>query len=160
MATSPLPRRRPRGGRNCYVTPAFSGVPKRGDKIRISYLTLPCRGPKGGQKGYVTPAFSGVPKRGDKVRRGYLTHALSEAHRRANCYVTPAFSRVPTLGDKITSGYITHAFSRPDIPKPIGLKGPNSRGPQKHWMCRPQRMSFGKICHEWCACVRKHPSTL
>ena len=45
MATSPLPSREPKRGRKCYVTPAFSGVPNKGDKIR---------------SGYLTPAFSGV----------------------------------------------------------------------------------------------------
>ena len=32
MATSPLPSRGPKGGRKCYVTPTFSGVPKHGFK--------------------------------------------------------------------------------------------------------------------------------
>ena len=34
MATSPLSSRGPTSGRNCYVTPAFSGVPNKGDKIK------------------------------------------------------------------------------------------------------------------------------
>ena len=34
MATSPLPSRGPTNGRKCYVTPAFSGVPSKGDKIK------------------------------------------------------------------------------------------------------------------------------
>ena len=46
MATSPLPSQGPTSGWNCYVTPAFSGVPGKGDKIR---------------SGYITPAFLGVP---------------------------------------------------------------------------------------------------
>ena len=40
VATSPLPSEGPTGGRKCYITPAFSGVPKRGDKIKSGYLTL------------------------------------------------------------------------------------------------------------------------
>ena len=32
MAASPLPSRGPKKGRNCYVTPEFSGVPKKGFK--------------------------------------------------------------------------------------------------------------------------------
>ena len=40
VATSPLPSREPKGGRNCYLTPAFSGVPRKGDKIRSGHL--PC----------------------------------------------------------------------------------------------------------------------
>ena len=55
MATSPLPSRGPKRGRNCYVTPAFSGVPnaKRWEKIRSGYLTL---------------AFSGAQKRAELLR--------------------------------------------------------------------------------------------
>ena len=45
-----LPSRGATSGRKCYVTPAFSGVPKQGDKIR---------------SGCLTPAFSG-----DKIRNG------------------------------------------------------------------------------------------
>ena len=40
LATSSLPSRGPTSGQKCYVTPTFSGVPKRGDKIRIGSLTL------------------------------------------------------------------------------------------------------------------------
>ena len=90
LAPSPLPSRGPKRGQACYVTPAFSGVPKRGDKIRIGCLTpafsgaetpsaggelevvpspLPSRGPKRGRNCYATPAFSGVPKEGNKHGR-------------------------------------------------------------------------------------------
>ena len=50
MTTPTLPLRGPKRRRNCYITPAFSGIPnaKRGDKIR---------------SGYLTPAFSGAQKR-------------------------------------------------------------------------------------------------
>ena len=34
MATSPLPSRGAKRGQKCYVTPAFSGVPSKGDKIK------------------------------------------------------------------------------------------------------------------------------
>ena len=42
LPASPRPSQRPKRGRNCYVTHAFSGVPnaKRGEKIRIGYLPL------------------------------------------------------------------------------------------------------------------------
>ena len=41
LATSPLPTRRPRRERKCYVTLAFSGIPnaKRWDITRTGYLT-------------------------------------------------------------------------------------------------------------------------
>ena len=44
MATSPLPSWRPTNGRNCCVTPAFSRVPKQGNKIRSGCLTTPFSG--------------------------------------------------------------------------------------------------------------------
>ena len=53
MATTPLPSRGPRRGRNYYVTCASSGVPNRGDKIR---------------SGYLTPAFSGAHKKAELLR--------------------------------------------------------------------------------------------
>ena len=34
VAASPLPSRGPKRGRKCYATPAFSGVPKQGDKVK------------------------------------------------------------------------------------------------------------------------------
>ena len=40
LATSPMPCRWPTNRPNYYVTPAFSGVPSKGDKIRIGYLIL------------------------------------------------------------------------------------------------------------------------
>ena len=52
MAASPLPSRGPKGGQNCYVTPAFSGVlnTKRGEEIR---------------SGCLTPAFSEAQRRAE-----------------------------------------------------------------------------------------------
>ena len=51
LAASPLPSRGPTSGRKCYVTPAFSGIPKQGDQNQ-NWLPPPCLlgGPqKGGQ---------------------------------------------------------------------------------------------------------------
>ena len=39
MATSPLSSRGPTNERNCYVTPVFSGVSGKEDKIGIGNLT-------------------------------------------------------------------------------------------------------------------------
>ena len=38
-ATSLLPSRGAKSGRNCYITLAFLGVPNKGDKIRSGYIT-------------------------------------------------------------------------------------------------------------------------
>ena len=45
VATSPLPSRGPASGRKCYVTPAFSGVPSKGDKIFGRLRRHPIYGP-------------------------------------------------------------------------------------------------------------------
>ena len=80
MATSPLPCWGPKRGRDCYVTPAFSGIPntKQGEKIRSGYLTPAFPGAKTGRECSVTPTFSGVltAKHEEKIRSGYLTPAF------------------------------------------------------------------------------------
>ena len=79
-------QRWPTSGQNCYITPAFSGVSKQGDKVKgakwAKVIHHPCvlggpqtrgqrqRWPIGGQNCYITPAFSGVSKQGDKVKGG------------------------------------------------------------------------------------------
>ena len=52
--------------RKCYITPAFSGVPKqKRTKSKLAASPLPSRGPKRARKCYITAAFSEVPyKRG------------------------------------------------------------------------------------------------
>ena len=40
VATSPLAAQWPTSGRNCYVTPAFSGVPGKGDKIKSGCIGI------------------------------------------------------------------------------------------------------------------------
>ena len=52
-AASPLPSRGPKKGGKCYVNPAFSRVPKKGDKIT---------------SGYLTPRFSGAHKWAEVLR--------------------------------------------------------------------------------------------
>ena len=62
MAPSHLPSWGPTSGRKCYVTPAYSGIPKtKGDKIKNGYHTMRSQEPKKGRKRYVTLAFWGVP---------------------------------------------------------------------------------------------------
>ena len=86
---SPLPSRRPTMGTNCYITPTFSGVPNRGDKIRSGYLTLAFSGPTRGRNCYITPAFPALRHKGEKIRSGYFTHASSRAPKRAELLRTP-----------------------------------------------------------------------
>ena len=84
----------PKRGRDCGVTPAFSGIPntKRGEKIRSGYLTPAfLGGPKRGRDRYVTPAFSGIPntKHGEKIRSGYLTPAFLGSQKGAGLLCNP-----------------------------------------------------------------------
>ena len=64
-----MPSRGPAIGQNCYVIPALSGVPSKGDKIRIGHLTP---GPTSGWNCYVAPAFLGVRSKGDKIKTGCI----------------------------------------------------------------------------------------
>ena len=101
----------PTKGRQCYITPTFSGVPKQGDKVK---------GPPSGQKCYTTPVFPGVTIQGDKVKDGpyvrkwanVLHHPSvlgfpqkrGESQRRPtsgrNCYITPSSRGSPNKGTK------------------------------------------------------------
>ena len=63
-------------GRKCYLTPAFSGVPIKGDKIKGGYLTRAFSGAHQWVECYITPALSRVPIKGEKIRSGFLNHAL------------------------------------------------------------------------------------
>ena len=70
----------PTSGRKCYITPAFSGVPKEmGTKSELA-------GPTSRQKCYITPAFSGVPNKGDKIKVGPQVggNATSPLHSRGS----------------------------------------------------------------------------
>ena len=48
MAAKPLPSQGPKRRRKCYITRAFSGVPKQKDKIRSSDLLPPKKNNKRG----------------------------------------------------------------------------------------------------------------
>ena len=114
LATSPLPSRGFTRGRNCYVPPAFSVVPKKGAKIVIGYLNpSPSQASIGGRNCYVTPS------RGPRRWR--------------NCYITPTFSKIPKKGVNFRLGYLTPTFSGAHkcaklLPNPCILGGPDQRG--------------------------------
>ena len=125
-----------RRGRKCYITPAFSGIPKqRGTKSELAAVTLPSRGPKSGRKCYITPAFSGVPNKGDKSKR---------AQKKAEMLHHPCIlggpkqrgqsKAGPTEGGNATSSL--HSRGSPNkggqnqnwLPKPCLLGGPQMGG--------------------------------
>ena len=95
---SPLHSLEPQKGRNCYATPAFSGIPnaKLGDKIKSGYLTPAFSQAQRRAELLRNPAFSGIPnaKRGNIIRSGYLSPAFSEAQKRAELLRNPCI-----LGD-------------------------------------------------------------
>ena len=74
VAISPLPSWGPKRGRKCYITPAFSRVPHKVNKIRSGCLTPAFWGVKRGRKCYLTPAFLGVPNKGAQDQK-WLPHA-------------------------------------------------------------------------------------
>ena len=64
MATSPLPSWRPKRGQDCYLTPAFSGIPntKHGEKTRSDYLTPIFLGAQKGAALLCNPCILGDPQ--------------------------------------------------------------------------------------------------
>ena len=118
VAASPVPSRTSTRGRNCYVTPAFSGIPnaKHGEQNQ-KWLPHPCLlgGPKEGGMA-TSPLHSRGPQRrarGTKSEVAASPLLCRRATRGRNCYVTLAFSGVPKQGNEIRSGYLTLAFSGP-----------------------------------------------
>ena len=122
-----MPSRGPKTGRNCYVTPAFSGVPnaKHGEKNK---------------SGYLTPAFSWNQKKAELLRNYCILGGPQSQARGENQNWVPhpcllggphesgiATSPLPSqvsrtgrrlavsnakCGEKNKSAYLTHAFSR------------------------------------------------
>ena len=74
-------------GRKCYITPTFSGIPNKRDKIKA--------GPKEGGN-----ATSPVLSRGSEIKG----HNQSGPKRGWKCYNNPAFSGMPNKEDKIKAG--------------------------------------------------------
>ena len=73
VAVSPSPSRGPQKGRKCYVTPAFSGIPRRGEQNQ-NWLPHPflLRGPKEGRN-----AMPRLHSRGPKQGRNATSALLS-----------------------------------------------------------------------------------
>ena len=144
----------PTGARKCYITPAFSGVPKdMGDKIRI-----------GGAHNWAEmlhhPCILGHPKRHGKQNQNWggpqvRGNATSPLHSRGSpnkwgtkselvgptsgrkCYITPAFSGIPKdMGNKITIGG-AHKWAEM-LHHPCILGDPQTNGGQNQNWWGPQ----------------------
>ena len=97
----------PTNGRNCYVTPAFSGVPNKGDKIRSGSHKPAFSGAHKWAELLCKPCILGVPlhSRGSPTKGTISKVATSLLPARGptsgrNSDITPAFLGVPNKGDK------------------------------------------------------------
>ena len=108
MDTSPLPSRGHKRGRNCYVTPAFSGVPKakRRGTIRSGYVIPACLG---GKKWAQLLRKCGEKSAGGKSEVATSILPSQGPRRRRKWYVTAACSGVPNAKrrEKFGTGYLT-----------------------------------------------------
>ena len=146
MATSPLPSRGPTIGRNCRITPAFSGVPnvKRGEKIRSGSLTHAFSQAHKWAEWQRNPCIIGGPQTREQNRSGCLTPTFSRAHKWAEICVTPSFSGVPNTkhGKKFRNGCLTLAFSGAHmwgelLHNPYILGGPQTMERNQNWVPHP-----------------------
>ena len=145
-------QRWPTSGRNCYITPAFSGVPKHEDKVNGgpqvgggATSPLPSRGsPNTGTKSKVAhkwaevlhpPCVLGGPQRKGQSQRWPTSGR--------KCYITPAFPGVPKQGDKIKGGPQEGGSAR----SPLRLRG------------FPKTGTKSRVAHQW-AEVQHHPCVL
>ena len=136
-AASPLRSQRPTSGRNCYVTPTFSGVPKQGDKIRI---------------GCLTPAFSGAQKRAEVLRSPCM---LRGPQRQARVENQKCLRQPYLLGDARVGGSATQPLHSQGSPTPsVGRKSEMATSPRQgannNWLPHPcllQGPQVGGICY-------------
>ena len=155
VAASPLPSWGPKRGRNCYATPAFSGVPNvkrgeqnqkwsptKGNKIRSGCLTPAFSGSQKRAEMHVTPTFSGIPNKGEQNQKWLPHPCLLGGPKEGGNAMSPLHSRgspTPSAGSKI-SGYLNPAFS--GVPKEgdkirrapeEGTKSKVATSPQPPW---------------------------
>ena len=150
-------QRWPTSERKCYISPAFSGVPKQGDKIK--------GGPKVGGTATLPLRSRGSPKTGTKSKVAHkwaeLLHhpsVLGGPQTRGQnqwwptsgrkCYITPAFSGVPKQGDKVKGGPQVGGIARSPLCSRLS----------------PNKGTKSKVAHEWAEvlhlpCVLGGPQT-
>ena len=127
-------------GRKCYITPAFWGVPKQGDKVKGGpqvggSATSPLRSrrsPNKGAKSMVAHKWAEVLHH-PCVLGGTQTRGQSERWPTSGrkCYITPAFSAVPKHGDKV-KGTVAHKWAEL-LHHPCVLGGSRRRGQSQWW---------------------------
>ena len=143
-------QRWPANGRNCYITPAFSGVPKQGDKVKGA--------PQVGGSATSPLRSRGSPNKGTKSKVAHKwaqlldhpcvlgcsqTRGQSQRWRTSgrNRYITPAFSGVPKQGDKVKGGRkMGRIATSPLRSRGSPNKGTKSKVPQK----------WAEVLHQHC----------
>ena len=136
-------QRWPTSGRKCYITPAFSGVPKQGDKVkggpqvgRSATSPLCSRGfPIKGTKSKVAHKWAEVLHHpcvlGGPQTRGQTQWWLTSGRK---FYITPALWGVPKHGDKVKCGPQVGGSATSPI-----LGGPQTRGQSQWWPTSGQK---------------------
>ena len=159
----------PKRGRKCYATPAFSGIPIKGEQNH-KWLPHPCllKGPKEG--GNATSPLhsrgSPTPSAGSKIRSGpqqtgptsdlAASSLPSRRPKRARkCYLTPAFSGIPNKGDQnqkwLPPPYLPRAQKRAEmLCHPCILGDPHQRRAKSQVAASPlpsQGPKGGRKCY-------------
>ena len=113
MAASPLLSWRPEKGQQCYINPAFLGIPKqRETKSEVHVSRLPSWGPTKRAKMLHHPCILGAGEtKGVKIRIRCLTPAFAW-QKGGECYVTPEFSRIPKQTQTKSEVHVSHLPSR------------------------------------------------
>ena len=171
MATSPLPSRGPTRGRKCYVTPPFSGVPIKADRIKSGYLTLAFLGAHMRAEVLHNPCvLEGPHQRGQNQK--WLPHlCLLGGPHEGGSYVIPAFSEVPIKRDKNGPGRVVSCKmpsgvvlkGGPKIEKNFGSLGTAliRSGPKvAHWLQKSISSTQGQLFSNWSGSVRWTKQTL
>ena len=142
----------PTSGRKCYITPAFSGVPKHGDKVKGGppvggSATSPLRSPGSPNK---TTKSTVAQKWAEVLHHPCVPGAPQTTGQRQRwptsgpkCYITPAFSGVPKQGDKVNGGPKVGESAT----SPLRSRGSPNKGTKP------------KVAHKW-AEVLHHPCVL
>ena len=114
LATSPLPSRGPKRGRECYITPAFSGAPNaiRRERIKSGYLSSIFSTTRS-----ATRAFPGVPDPHPKV---------PQIERKSEMGTSPLPSQDPKKRSKMLRN-----------PQIVRYRGRQARGENQKWLPHP-----------------------
>ena len=119
-AASPLPSRGPTRGRNCFVTPAFSRVPKQGDKIK---------------SGCLTPAFSEAHKWAEVLRNPCILGGPQTRGQNRNWLPHPCLLRGPQVGGSARSPLHSRGSPNKGTKSELVASPLPSRGPTSGWKC-------------------------